>query len=53
MSENYGKFSGNPKTEWLSHPTNQDRDMKLLEDFWYVDPDGKNGLPRQAASLTA
>lgn len=41
MSENYGKFSGNPKTEWLTHPTNPDRDMKLLEDFWYIDPDGR------------
>lgn len=44
MSENYGKFSGNPKTEWLTHPTNPDRDMKLLEDFWYIDPDGKKWL---------
>ncbi len=44
MSENYGKFSGNPKTEWLSHPTNPDRDMKLLEDFWYIDPEGNKWL---------
>jgi len=41
MSENYGKFSGNPKTEWLTHLGSADRDMKLLEDFWYTDPDGE------------
>lgn len=36
-----GSFSGNPKTEWLSDGANPDRDMKLLEDFTYTDPDGK------------
>lgn len=35
-----GQFSGNPKTEWLAQPPN-DRDMKLLEDFWYDDPKGR------------
>ena len=41
MSPNYGSFSGNPKTEWLSDPGLPDRDMKLLEDFSYTDPAGK------------
>jgi len=41
MSVNYGRFSGNPKTEWLTNPGSADREMKLLEDFWYIDPDGK------------
>jgi len=37
----YGSFSGNPKTEWLCDPQDGDRDMQLLEDFWYDDPDGR------------
>jgi len=41
MSTPYGKFSGNPKTEWLSNATSPDRDMKLLEDFSYTDPNGR------------
>ncbi len=41
MSKNYGQFSGNPKTEWLNDPNSPDRDMKLLEDFWYTDPNGR------------
>lgn len=35
-----GLFSGNPKTEWLSDKGN-DRDMRVLEDFWYIDPAGR------------
>jgi hypothetical protein len=37
---NYGRFSDNPQTEWVSDP-GQDRDMVLLRDFSYIDPDGK------------
>jgi len=44
MSEDYGRFSGNPKTEWLTHPSEPDRDMKLLEDFWYLHPKGKKWI---------
>lgn len=33
-----GSFSGTPKTEWLNQPGGSNRDMKLLEDFWYDDP---------------
>jgi hypothetical protein len=40
MSE-HGSFSGNPKTEWLVDPFGRDRDMRLIEDFWYQDPDGR------------
>jgi hypothetical protein len=36
-----GSFSGNPKTEWLTSSIKPDRDMKLLEDFWYEDPSGR------------
>ena len=41
MSPNHGSFSDNPKTEWLANPASADRDMKLLEDFSYTDPDGR------------
>jgi hypothetical protein len=36
----YGSFSGNPKTEWLCEH-GDDRNMCLLETFWYVDPQGR------------
>lgn len=36
-----GSFSGNPKTEWIVDVGNADREMQLLEDFWYDDPDGR------------
>lgn len=38
---NHGSFSGNPKTEWLVDESGSDRNMRLLEDFWYLDPDGR------------
>jgi hypothetical protein len=37
---NNGSFSGNPKTEWLSQH-GDDREMRLLEAFWYIDPQGR------------
>ena len=36
----YGSFSGNPQTEWLSE-AGEDRNMCLLEPFWYTDPQGR------------
>lgn len=39
--KNHGSFSGNPKTEWLVDENGADRDMTLIEDFWYIGPDGK------------
>lgn len=38
---NHGSFSGNPKTEWLVDDASPDRDMSLLADFSFTDPDGK------------
>lgn len=35
-----GSFSGNPRTEWLTE-NGADRNMSLLEDFWYEDPAGR------------
>jgi hypothetical protein len=51
-----GTFSGNPKTEWLVDTGKEDRDMLLLEDFWYIDPDGRkweapNGSVINGASI--
>lgn len=43
----YGSFSGNPKTEWL--PDN--RDMRLLEDFSFTDPDGRVWLAPEGAII--
>jgi Protein of unknown function (DUF1353) len=38
---NHGSFSGNPKTEWLVDKSGADRNMRLLEDFLFTDPDGR------------
>jgi hypothetical protein len=38
----HGSFSGNPKTEWLVDATGPDRDMSLLSDFAFTDPDGRD-----------
>ncbi len=35
-----GQFSGNPRTEWLSDK-GDDRDMRVIEPFWYLDPNGR------------
>jgi len=37
----HGSFSGNPKTEWLVDESGADCNMRLLEDFLYTDPDGR------------
>lgn len=37
----HGSFSGDPKTEWLVDSIAPDRDMALLSDFSFTDPDGK------------
>lgn len=43
-----GQFSGNPTTEWMEEP-GPDRNMRLLADFTYVDPDGRKWLaPKNA-----
>jgi hypothetical protein len=36
----HGEFSGEPKTVWLTEET-EDRRMKLIDPFWFRDPDGK------------
>lgn len=44
----WGSFSGNPKTEWLSE-NGGDRDMRLLETFWYTDPNGRRWTAPQGS----
>jgi hypothetical protein len=38
-----GQFSDNPRTEWLVD-AKADRNMRLLEEFWYDDPDGRRWI---------
>lgn len=40
MPNEFGSFSGNPKTEWLDE-AGADRRMRVLEDFWYDDPSSR------------
>ena len=35
-----GQFSGNPTTEWMEE-AGPDRNMKLLSEFFFIDPDGR------------
>lgn len=44
-----GIFSGNPKTEWLCEH-GEDRNMCLLETFWYIDPNGRRWEAPQGAT---
>lgn len=37
-------FSGNPKTEWVVNGDGDDRDMMLLEQFLYTDPNGRDWI---------
>ena len=48
MPEPFGHFSGDPRTRWISSSSAPDRTMELLEEFHYVDPDGKEIPPDQA-----
>jgi len=47
---NHGSFSGNPKTEWLVDASGADRDMQLIEDFSFTDPDNRT-WPAPAKSI--
>jgi hypothetical protein len=35
------QFSGDPHTRWITTKGTPDRQMEVLADFWYADPDGK------------
>ena len=37
----HGQFSGDPQATWLTEDGTQDRNMKLLRDFSFADPDTK------------
>lgn len=44
----FGRFEGNVKTEWITDGDSP-RLMRLLEDFAYVEPDGKRWVARAGA----
>lgn len=37
----HGTFTGNPRAEWLIDAQGDDRDMKLLDDFAFTDPQAR------------
>jgi uncharacterized protein DUF1353 len=37
----HGRFSGEPRTLWLTAKDDPDRQMQLTEDFWFMDPKSK------------
>ena len=47
----HGSFSGNPMTEWLVGENGEDRDMRLLADFSFVDPEGRLWLAPAGAII--
>lgn len=47
---NHGSFSGNPITEWLVDSKGIDRNMKVIENFWYIDPEARK-WPAPAGSI--
>lgn len=50
-AQNPGRFSGTPKTEWLSSPAGPDRDMRLLEEFSYTDPNGRRWVAPAGSTI--
>lgn len=47
----YGRFSGNPKTEWVLDPCGNDRNMKMLEDFSFIDPAGRVWMAEKSSII--
>lgn len=35
------KYSGEPDTKWCTDENSPDRDMELLDEFYFIDPNGK------------
>jgi len=49
-ADDFGAFSGEPKTHWVGTGAGANRKMELLETFTYLDPDGKTweaAMPRR------
>jgi hypothetical protein len=42
----HGEFSGDPRTLWVTEGDEPDRTMRLLEDFWFIDPQQKEWRTR-------
>lgn len=48
-AESHGQFINKVKCEWLVDKKEPDRDVKLIEDFYYIDPRGKRWpAPRES-----
>lgn len=48
---NHGSFSEDPKTVWITNLGDSDRDMQLLEDFSYTDPQGRVWLASKGSFI--
>jgi len=40
----HGRFSGEPRTDWLTDRKSADRNMRVVSDFWFDDPGRKRWL---------
>ena len=45
--EDFGRFEGEVITKWLRHSDEGDRNMELMEDFHYIDGEGKRWTARK------
>ncbi|MDO8369341.1 MAG: DUF1353 domain-containing protein [Candidatus Nitrotoga sp.] len=48
---NHGSFSEDPKTVWIADLDKADRNMELLADFSYIDPQGRAWLAPKSARI--
>ena len=48
---NHGSFSEDPKTVWITDPDKADRNMELLADFSYIDPQGRAWLAPKSVRI--
>ncbi|MDD3813488.1 MAG: DUF1353 domain-containing protein [Desulfocapsaceae bacterium] len=48
---NHGFFSEDPKTLWITDPDKADRNMELLADFSYTDPQGRVWLAPKGSTI--
>ncbi len=47
----HGSFSEDPQTEWITDPEKADRNMKLLADFSYTDPNNRVWLAPKGSKI--
>lgn len=49
----YGTFSGNPTIKWITDSGLGGCSMRLLEDFWYDDPEGRRWVAPAGSVVTS